>query len=93
MNKIDEKFNEAVEKYPWDSEDQKQGYLALVHYHRKVGLSPPFPEPTACFFIQKDLDATEWWREAVGTQISDLQEQIRLLLLEMKSLKEKLNEH
>lgn len=79
----------AIKEFPWQSEEQKQGYLALVQYTRNLKGSrwgEPFPDPVIGFFIQKDIDAHDYWRELMGNQISDLQNQIKLLQDELRAI-------
>jgi hypothetical protein len=70
-------FNTAVEAFPWESKDQKEGYLALVQYLRGFGVAPEAPiDAKSAFFIQKNIDSHEYWREMVGDQISSLQAEL-----------------
>lgn len=74
----------TIDRYPWDSEEQKQGYLGLISYMKRiVKLVPMHVMPALAFFIQKDIDAHVYWRELVGTQITDLQNQIMVLKLQL----------
>lgn len=71
---MDSEFDAAIEGFPWESEEQKQGYLALVQYERRFGYMPNLPLDTkALFFIQKDIESHAYWTELSSTQVSDLQ--------------------
>lgn len=66
-----------VEEFPWDSEDQKKGYLNLVQYLRKVhGGSKNAVDSTAAYFIQKDHESAEYYTTLIGTQVHNLQNDI-----------------
>lgn len=67
-------FDVALEAYPWESKDQKIGYLALVQYLLRFGVKPDAPiDAKAAFFIQKDIDSHAYWMEMVSSQVADLQ--------------------
>lgn len=51
----------------------------MSYLKSKTGQMPVNVIVPLAFFIQKDIDAHDYWRELVGTQISDLQDQIKLL--------------
>lgn len=77
---MDSEFQTAVEEFPWESKEQKEGYLALVQYGLKFGLKPSLPISHICaFFIQKDHESHIYWNELVGTQVRNLQDEIRSL--------------
>lgn len=74
---MNSEFDAAIESFAWESEDQKKGYLALVQYLRQFGLPPKLPiDYVATFFIQKDIDSHEYWRDMVGGQIKALQDDV-----------------
>ena len=78
--KADPMVPTAVEEFPWQSEEQKEGYLALVQYERGFGFAPKLPLDTlAAFLIQKAHESNEYWREFLGTQVGGLEDQIRQL--------------
>lgn len=73
-------FQTAIEEFPWESEEQKEGYLAFVQYQRQFGIMAILPIRTEiAFFIQKDIDSNSYWRDMVGNQVTDLQNQIQAL--------------
>lgn len=77
---MNDDFEMAIDSFEWESKEQREGYLALVHYLRKFGIQPKLPlDYEAAFFIQKDVDSHAYWREAVGSQVGMLQEEIRSL--------------
>jgi hypothetical protein len=79
-----ETFQEWIDAFPWESEDQKRGFLAFVHWGNRL---PPevFDDggdlilASLAFIIQKNLEAHQWWAGVMGDQIKDLQNQIALL--------------
>ena len=75
----DQDLINSVAGYDWQSKEQREGYLALVVYMNRHGHKPKGIHPAYAFFIQKDHDSNEYWRELVGTQVKDLQDQIAAL--------------
>lgn len=70
-------FKRYVEEFPWQSEAQRKGYLALVQYMRGFGIEPTLPiDPQVCWQIQKDHESHEWWVEVLGNQVGALQAEI-----------------
>jgi hypothetical protein len=68
------------EDFPWESEEQRKGYLALIQYRRKLGKNPEIVvDPTAAFFIQKDHESHEWMIEMLGRVIGELRTEILTL--------------
>ena len=80
-------FGEVLEDFGWDSEEQKEGYGAYVQYLRRMGISPESVDLRVAFLIQKAHDSNEYWQALISTQISSLENQIRLLQEEIASLK------
>lgn len=71
-------FDVALEEFPWESQEQKDGYLGYIKYARQFGLEPKLPiDPTLTFFIQKNHEAYKWIQETFGDQITELQNQIK----------------
>lgn len=88
MEKLDPMFTTAIEEYPWESQEQKDGYLNFVQHLNKFGIQPTLPiDPVVSYFVQKDLESNEYWREMVGSQVSDLVNQIKSLQEETSNLK------
>ncbi len=80
MEKVDPMFSVAIEEFPWDSDVQKEGYLAFIQYERKFGYRPKLPiDHVVAFFIQKDHESNEYWRDMVGDQFSGVTDQVRVL--------------
>lgn len=81
MNEMSDReaFELNVEAFPWRSESHKEGYLNYVQHlrFRNVPVPPQIDEAVA-YFIEKDQDSNEYWTELVGTQISNIQNEIRL---------------
>jgi hypothetical protein len=70
--------------FPWESEDQRKGYLALVQYWRKNGQDPGLlVDSTAAFFIQKDHESHEWMIEMLDRIITPLRNEIMELRREL----------
>lgn len=95
MSKIE--FVEAE----WETEEQQKGALGLAWWlHKNRNRKNSLIENslvirlTDLFFIQKFHDLSEWWTSATGTQISQLQNDLRdaqerILKLERIVLKSK----
>lgn len=76
-----------LNEYPWDSKEQMEGYFAYLHYCKTNKYLAKAPTPEMCFFIQKDIDSHAYWRDLMGNQITDLQNQIKILqdrIIELK---------
>jgi hypothetical protein len=85
-------FEIAVEAFKWESDAQREGFLALVKFWHDHGLQPVLPltsmdNLTALFFIQKDHDSNEYWRELWADQVSKLQDEIKIQMDEVSQLK------
>lgn len=97
MNKF---LVEWVEKFPWESHTQKEGFLNLVQYIRAEDcklrdLGHPMTIDThllATYLIQKDHDFSEWLNKHLGVQFGLLQEQIYRLSEENRSLRGEVEE-
>lgn len=73
-------FSVAVEEFPWASEVQKEGFLNYVQYCASFGVRTLLPiHPLVPFFVQKDHESNEYWRETMAQQLSSLEDQIRLM--------------
>ena len=73
--------------FPWDSKTQEKGYFALVHYLRRLGR--PVPEEVdavAAFFIEKEHQANEWWRDLLGDQLAMRDREIQRLQGELERM-------
>lgn len=67
-------FQIAIESYPWESDEQREGYLALIQHLRRFGLQPELPlDFKSAFFIQKDIESHAYWRDLMAAQISNLE--------------------
>lgn len=93
---------EWVARREWASEDQRKGFLALLqHLHRfevqngvKLGIRIE-DALVASYFIQKDHESNEWWRDTVASQVDGLRREIdelrtlnRVRSLEIDGLRE-----
>lgn len=77
-----------VENFPWVSDAQKKGYLALMQDMRNHGLTTSvYVDITAAFFIQKNHEANEWFVQIMGDQIKQLQNEIYDLREDLKPRK------
>ena len=67
-----------VEAFPWQSEEQKEGFLAYIQYIREFGREPVplVDELPLLFLIQKNHEAAEYWQQTVGDQISILRQEM-----------------
>lgn len=74
-----------VDGFQWDSDDQFKGYGAFLKWAREKGIPEDF-RPIDAFFIQRDLDSVEWWRNTLADQVKSLEEQIMGLKLELADL-------
>lgn len=72
--------------FPWESEDQKKGFLSLVQFVRQhIDRPLPLQIPgyiLATYFIQKDHESTEWFLEYIARVTEPLEK--RILLLEQQ---------
>jgi septal ring factor EnvC (AmiA/AmiB activator) len=71
--------NTFVDGFPWESEDQAQGYKNLQQFMRLRGreITNVDLNLVCAYFIQKDLESVDWWRDTVSSQTGSLEEQIR----------------
>ena len=84
---MNEMLDIAVESFPWESDEQREGYLNFVQYQRQFGMEPALPiDPVVTYFIQKDHESNDYWRELVSSQVTDLQSQLRSLQQETSGL-------
>ena len=84
---MNESLDMAVDAFPWETEEQKEGYLNFVQYQRQFGIEPTLPiDPVVTYFIQKDHESNDYWRDLVASQVADLQSQLRKLQDETSSL-------
>jgi hypothetical protein len=82
-----------VEDFPWESEAQRKGMLALVLWSRNL---PDFVRSSpmdclAAFIFQKDHESAIWFTEMMGNQITMLQNEIKLLQDQITDLRYELN--
>jgi hypothetical protein len=89
-------FIEGVESFPWETEDQKEGFLAYIQFARGFGKEPvsPFEHLVLCFLIQKSHESAEYWRDtlagrvdALRREIVDLRDQMDRVTSENESLR------
>ena len=75
---MNQDFVQAVDAFPWTSEEQKEGFLALVQYLRQFGKEPasPYLGLEACFLIQKNHEAAQYWQQTFADQVSILRQEI-----------------
>lgn len=82
-----------IDAFPWSSEVQREGFLNYAQYLRDFGVDLGCQLTTAenlavLYFIQKDHESNEYWRELVGTQVTDLQNQLRTAMQDIEMLRE-----
>jgi hypothetical protein len=89
-------FEQWVDRFPWQSEVQKKGFLAMYQWFlslpKELRTDDTRYACVASWFAQKDHESNEWWVKTVGDQVSGLQDQIRLLQQQMLELKSELAE-
>lgn len=85
---------EFLEKWPFESKVQREGFLNLVQYVRahkdKLRGESPMPFPThlvALYFIQKDHEASAWFLELLGDRVKMLEAEIVALRAEVRDQK------
>ncbi len=74
----EEALERAINTFPWESEEQKKGYGALIMFLRKIKHPEKF-DPTAAWFIQKDHESHEWMIEMLSRVIGELKHEILTL--------------
>lgn len=84
-------LSDEIREYEWDSEDQKEGFLALLDYLNRHGGLPETMDLTAVFFIQKHIDALTTLTESFGDQVTRLQNDIRSNQDEVASLRREID--
>jgi len=78
----------TIDDFPWKSEAQKKGYLAMMQDMRSHGLQIPiYVNVNLAFLIQKNHEANEWFVQVMGDQIKQLQNEISDLREDMKPRK------
>ena len=66
-------------EFKWESVEQQKGFGNLTEWLNKRGYNYQLtPELflIACYFIQKDHEAQEWFIQVIGNRISELQLEI-----------------
>ena len=77
-----------VETFPWESEDQRKGFLAFVQWVQKRGNNDiPMSLLLACWQAQKGHESTEWIMSTVGEHVSRLENEIMELRSRINELK------
>lgn len=89
-------FEQWVDAFPWASEVQKKGFLAMYQWlltlPKELRADDTRYACVASFLIQKSHESHEWWAETVGTQVTRLEDQIVILRREIDDLKTALAE-
>lgn len=78
--------------FPWESDDQRLGFLAFEKWLRDNHKATLVDEPSllkciVAFFIQKDHESNEWWRDTVADQVKSLEMQILALRTELREIR------
>ena len=75
-----------MESYQWESEADKEGFGNLIQHFRQHGLAECgiHMHLMAAYFIQKNREASEYFVELIGSQVSSLQDEIRKLQMDLK---------
>lgn len=86
-------FKKWLSMFKWESEAQEQGFGAFIQWFRALPVDTAHGQGSEHFifcviawFIQKDHESNEWWREAVADQVRGLEDQIVLLQERLKAL-------
>lgn len=87
-------FKEWLNNFVWESQVQEQGFGAFIQWFRRLPTAAQlgngkhnFIFCVIAWFIQKDHESNEWWRDTVAEQMSTLQEEIIRLRDEIIQLK------
>lgn len=78
MNGMRAEQREFLELFPWESPEQKEGFLHMLKWVKDLKI--PYQlltqqhenHLTLAFLIQKNHEAFEWWRETVADQIAQV---------------------
>lgn len=76
-----------LKSFKWESQEQKDGYLALVKWLKDKGIGTDDISPTDLFFMQKDVEAHKWHIENLSNQVQMLQNAIVALRKDLQDLK------
>jgi hypothetical protein len=80
--------NEWINEFDFDSDEQRKGYYSFVKWTSEKKVSCTV-NPIDLFFIQRDHESNEWWRQVVSDQVKSLEAQIHQLQKEIRELKAK----
>jgi hypothetical protein len=90
--------NTFIEGFDFPSEECKEGYGNLLQFMRAHGRGLEDQELMtadlnlmAAYFIQKDIESTTWWRDVASSQTGSLENQILLLVEQLKKTEEKVD--
>lgn len=73
-----------IDRFRWDSEDQRKGYLSLVQYLRNHGVArSDNVDAVAAFFIQKDHESAKWFVGLLAEESARLRQEIQALRSEL----------
>jgi hypothetical protein len=72
---------EFLKDFKWESQVQEKGYGNLVQFLRRnnITLTDKTLFLIAVYFIERDHESNEYWRQLVGDQVSNLQSEIKHL--------------
>ena len=77
-----------AELFPWESEDQKKGFLSLLRWLRTL---PPWLDIPwallACWQAQRGKETAEWLIETMGSHVARLEDEIMKLRQEVLELR------
>jgi hypothetical protein len=91
---------EWVEGFPWESEDQKKGFLALYQHLRgyewtaedEISKLEEALSVVSAWFIQRDHESNEWWNERVGDLSGRVDQELMRLTRENEQMKSDIEE-
>lgn len=86
-----------IDSFPWESTDQKKGFMNLFQFLRKHGVDPRYKDVPgrllAAYLIQRDLESNEWWLGLVSDHFDRLNERIVELNGKLVDLERRLAGH
>ena len=76
-----------LENFPWESKEQKEGFLSLMQWLRGIPAAltglPLFL--VFCYLVQKDHESSEWMIGVIGDRVRRLEDEIALLREELRT--------
>jgi len=75
-----------LNSYPWESVEQKKGFLSLLKHlsDLRPNVRKNMIGAICAYFIQKDHESSEWFVEILGDRVRRLEDEIVLLREELR---------